>query len=114
MSSRKHTPLVIVFFIMALLLSCKGNSTKEKQVLEASAVEISIKGMTCTGCEQTIQASISKLEGVQSVKANFTEGKALVVYLPGKTDTTNMRQAITEKGYTVNRCIAVSASEVTN
>ena len=78
--------------------------------MEASVIEVSIGGMTCTGCEQTVQTSISKLEGIKSVKASFITGKALVEYFPGITDTVKIKAAVTGSGYTVKRFSAVPVS----
>jgi len=114
MVSRKLAILVAGICAVLTILSCKNSSSKESQVIEPSAIEISIKGMTCTGCEETIKSSISKLEGIKSVTATFTDGKAIVVYLPGKTDTLLMKQAITDKGYSVNKFTAIPVPDVTN
>ena len=54
---------------------------------EASVIEVSIGGMTCTGCEQTIQNNVGKLEGIKSVKASFTTGIAMIEYFQGIVDT---------------------------
>jgi copper chaperone CopZ len=72
-----------------------------------SKMEIVIGGMTCTGCEQTIQKNVSKLEGIKSVKASFTIGNALIDYIPGMADTTKIKSAITGSGYTVKKIITV-------
>lgn len=114
MSFRKYSHLATGVLLIVFLLSCKNNKVSTTANQEPSAVEISIKGMTCTGCEQTISTSLTKLEGVQSVKATFTDGRAVVVYLPGKTDTASMRQAITGKGYAVNKFTVIQPSEIVN
>jgi copper chaperone CopZ len=95
-----------LFFVLALMVvfaaACTGKSKKSMENLTVSGIEISIKGMTCTGCEQTIQTNISKLEGVKSVKASFVDGKAIVEYFPSLVDTALMREAVTGAGYGVN------------
>ena len=65
------------------------------------AVEFAIQGMTCTGCEQTIQSGLSSLKGVKHVKANFKNGKAFVEYIPDIADTIQMKQKIATFGYVV-------------
>lgn len=114
MSFRKFHLLATGFSLLLILFSCKGKPATDQGKTEVSAVEISIKGMTCTGCEQTIKGSITKLDGIQSVTASFTDGKATVVYLPGKTDTANMRKAITDKGYGVNKFTVVPSERITD
>lgn len=114
MSFRKYSPLATGALLLLILFSCRNNQVSASANFEPMAVEISIKGMTCTGCEQTISTSLTKLEGVQSVNATFTDGRAVVVYLPGKTDTASMRQAISGKGYSVNKFTVVQPSEIVN
>jgi len=104
--------LIILVFTMA---SCGGKTTKtekETPVAEAARMEVSIGGMSCTGCEQTIQTNIGKLEGVKSVKASFTVGNALIEYYPGIVDSLKIKEAITGSGYTVKKFSTVQMEEV--
>ena len=103
---KKTTANYLVIILAAILLfSCGRDKKTEKAGLlnETSFIEVSIGGMTCTGCEQTIQAGITKLEGIESVKASYVTGKALVEYFPGITDTVKIKSAITGSGYTVKK-----------
>jgi len=104
-----------VTIVMALMLSFAcGNMGKNPDnsdlKMELSVIEVSIGGMTCTGCEQTIQTSISKLKGIKSVKASYVTGNALVEYFPRITDTIKIKAAVTGSGYTVKRFTAVPES----
>jgi copper chaperone CopZ len=95
----------ILFFSILFAMACK--SPNPKQELNSSLPEVSqsaefiVEGMTCAGCENTIQSNVSKLNGVYTVKASHTEGKAKIDYNPEKTDTNKIKQSITESGYTV-------------
>ena len=96
--------LVIAIFLTPLILSCSNSGGKaDKPVLSGPVekIEVSIDGMSCTGCEQTIQTSVAKLEGIKSVMADFTKGLAKIEYYPGVTDTNIIRDAITGSGYKV-------------
>lgn len=104
--SRKRLPIFLIgLFIALAVVSCgKSKKTTDNAVaMEKSLIEVSIGGMTCTGCEQTIQAGITKLEGIKSVKASYVTGNALVEYFPGITDTVKIKAAITGSGYTVKK-----------
>ena len=98
--------LVFIAAVVMVALSCQ---TKEKkstgsdpaEVVQAVRYEVVIEGMTCTGCEETISAGIEKLDGIVSVKADYTEGKATVEFAEGKTDTTAIKESITGSGYGV-------------
>ena len=93
--------------LISLFISCSGNgrnTVKEAVSQDPAKVEVMVAGMTCTGCEQTISKNVGGLEGVKSVSASHTEGKALVEYLPALVDTTEIKDAITRSGYTVIKC----------
>jgi copper chaperone CopZ len=99
--------LIILGFVL-IAASCGNKNTTEKAPeTTASVIEVSIGGMTCTGCEQTIQNNLGKIEGIKSVKASFTTGNAVVEYFPGKVDTIKMKEAVTGSGYTVKKFITV-------
>jgi copper chaperone CopZ len=106
--------------VICLFLACgcnnagnKKGATEVKLPVEVSgvktvAVEFAIKGMTCTGCEQTIQSGISSLKGVKQVKANYKNGKAFVEFLPDIADTIQMKEKIAASGYIVAGIQSVS------
>ncbi len=98
--------LIVICFFLAF--GCNNAGTKKsaseiKPTVESNvktiALELSIQGMTCTGCEQTIQSGISSLKGVKQVKANFRNGKAYVEFIPEIADTIQMKEKITTSGY---------------
>ena len=90
---------------MLLAISCNGNKQeKSTNRGEASLIEVKIEGMSCTGCEQTIQRNVGKLEGIKSVKATFTDGRAVIEYFPGSVDSLKIKDAITGSGYKVIKC----------
>jgi copper chaperone CopZ len=101
--------LVLVFAIF-LAVSCGHGKKSEKKDLqkEATLIEVSIGGMTCTGCEQTIQAGVNKLDGIKSIKASHTAANAFIEYYPDQVDTIKIREAITGKGYTVKKFIVTT------
>ena len=100
------------FVVICLFLAfgCNNASTKKSETAVKSlsqgnaktvAVEFAIQGMTCTGCEQTIQSGIASLKGVKQVKANFKNGKAFVEFLPDIVDTIQMKEKNVTAGYGV-------------
>lgn len=100
--------LMILCFFLSFSCSDSGNkksATESKSAVKTDvqtiAAEITIGGMTCTGCEQTIQSGIKTVNGVKQVKADFKKGKAYVEFNAGTTDTSMFRQKITQSGYQV-------------
>jgi copper chaperone CopZ len=105
--------LILTVYIL-IAASCTGNSKKSaapEKNQEVSVIEVSIGGMSCTGCEQTIQNNVGKLDGIKSVKATFTNGIAIIEYYEGLTDTTVIKGAISGCGYTVKKFIAHTNEE---
>ena len=106
--------LIVISFLLAFGCSNggpkKSSPAVKSQVLEnlkVAALELSIQGMTCTGCEQTIQSALGSLNGVKQVKANYRNGKAYVEFVPGIGDTTRMRESITSSGYVLASIIPI-------
>ena len=109
MYKQKLSAGLILIIYSLIAFSCSGNGKKAAETEKnkvVSVIEVSIGGMTCTGCEQTIQNNVGKLEGIKSVKASFTTGMAMIEYFDGMVDTSVIRQAITGSGYTVKKFIA--------
>jgi copper chaperone CopZ len=114
MDKKKVSASFILFVYILIAVSCSGNGnktgkTEEKQ--DASLMEVSIGGMMCLGCEQTVQNNVGKLEGIKSVKASYKAGNAIIEYLQGIVDTVKIREAINGSGYTVKKFVALTKEE---
>ena len=98
----------LVFMLLVFGCNHSGSNKGKSEVkttidsnVQTVAVELTIQGMTCTGCEQTIQAGIRSIKGVKQVKATFTSGKAYVEFIPEVADTMAMKQKVTSSGYVI-------------
>jgi copper chaperone CopZ len=107
----------LIVLCFAFLIACnsggsKKNGAEAKPVVAENvktiAVELAIQGMTCTGCEQTIQSGISAVKGVKQVKANFKNGKAYVELIPDMADTALIREKVTSSGYVLTGITPIS------
>ena len=92
--------LSVVFFIG---FSCNNERVKpvKNGVSDIAKIEVSINGMFCTGCEQTIQSNVGKLDGIRSVEAAYKLNRAIIEFDPELVDTAKIRTAITGSGYKV-------------
>lgn len=62
--------------------------------------KMSVKGMTCGGCESQVTSALSKVEGVNKViKVDHKEGYALVCADPTKVDKKVLTAAVINTGY---------------
>jgi copper chaperone CopZ len=99
---------LILFAFAVFLCNCSGNQTKTLKTeiaQEPKVIQVSIGGMSCTDCEQTIQTRVGKLEGIKSVKASYTAGSAIIEFFPDKVDSVKIREVIAASGYTVKKFI---------
>jgi len=64
-------------------------------------VKLKTKGMECRSCEQSIEAAVKKLEGVSSVKSDYSTEFTVVEYDESITDKAAIRKKIEEKGFEV-------------
>ena len=94
--------ITLILFAFACQNTPKENAQKEnnQEVLaNAKKIEIVIKGMTCTGCENAIQNTIDNFDGVYSSKADFKKGIAVFEFDSTKVDIIKVKNAINELGY---------------
>lgn len=64
-------------------------------------VELQVKGMSCTGCEQRISRVLERIEGVRRVEADHVSGRVRVRVGPGLTDRNLLAERIETVGYDV-------------
>ncbi len=97
-------------FITALMLatsffmSCSMPNNESKKVVIVNESDIlrktiGVNGMTCVGCEVTLEDNIAKIEGVVSVKASHTDKEAIIEFDSTKTDIITITKTIKESGY---------------
>jgi mercuric ion transport protein len=59
----------------------------------------SIEGMTCSGCERTVQKMIGSLKGVEEAKASVESKSVQVKYDPAQVNEDEFRKAVEKVGY---------------
>jgi copper chaperone CopZ len=93
--------LTIALFIFSCQSTGEKKSGQEVQVDPENIqfVEISVEGMTCTGCENTVEKVVLSLNGVMEVEASHTTKTAIVKYDMTKATPDDMMTKIAERGY---------------
>jgi copper chaperone CopZ len=99
----------LYFFLISIatltIISCKSETKTTEETKTVSIpvekYEVLIDGMTCTGCEQTIQTAVNGLDGIEKVTASHIKGDAIVEVQKGKFDSLAIKSKISEAGYTV-------------
>lgn len=62
---------------------------------------LTIKGMTCAGCEQHVKSEVTKIKGVSAVDVSYQKGAATVKYHSKKTSLADIKKAVDATGYKV-------------
>ena len=65
-------------------------------------IVLSITGMTCGGCVNSVQKVLTALPGVQSAEVTLTPGQARVAFDPARVDRSALVQAVVDAGFGVN------------
>ncbi|XAZ82189.1 mercuric transport protein MerTP (plasmid) [Fibrella sp. ES10-3-2-2] len=62
---------------------------------------VTIKGMSCEGCEQHIKQEVTKIKGISSVDVSYQKGAATVKFDSKKTSLADIKKAVAATGYKV-------------
>lgn len=63
---------------------------------------ITVKGMTCGGCVNSVTKALKGVNGVQEANVNLEKGQATVEFDDTKTNVDALKNAIEDAGYDVN------------
>lgn len=64
-------------------------------------VVLTIEGMHCDGCAETIEGLLAVEDGVKASTVSFKDGRARVLYDPAVIDEKKLMTAIEKGGYKV-------------
>ncbi len=67
---------------------------------ESNTLTLNIGGMTCASCVKSIENTVSKLKGIESVTVNLATEQATIKYDPKSLQPRKIVEAIEEIGYT--------------
>lgn len=94
----------LFLLLLPFFFACQGPKTSQTTDVKTDETvvtyNLSVEGMTCTGCEKTIQTGLTSLEGVTKVEASHETGVVVITLNPEKADTAAIRNKVTETGYT--------------
>lgn len=62
-------------------------------------VTLTVKGMSCDGCEQTVEEALRDVDGVESVTVDRTNNSATI---DGEAEPTALVTAVEDAGYTAH------------
>lgn len=97
---------LLILATILVSFACKGTppaneSSEASTTHETVFIDVAIEGMTCTGCESTIESTIASLNGITSVDANHASGSAKIEASVADVDTIIIKDKIEAAGYSV-------------
>jgi copper chaperone CopZ len=103
--------LVTGFAILMLAFPYYGSMfypKTEKEIIVVSKeniqkVNIDINGMTCNSCEEHVNHTVNKLDGILNVESSYENGSSGIEFDKSKTNIEEIEKAINSTGYTVTR-----------
>lgn len=113
----------ICFIFLAILLTTacgtstekhSGSEKAESAAINPEAVQtihITVTGMTCGGCERTVQAAVTQLPGVLEAEASHTDSVAIVTFDTTLVSFAQMQEAINAKGYQAKDFVIVEKED---
>lgn len=69
--------------------------------MQQQALELTVKGMVCGGCEDAVERAVKTLHGVAEISASHVEESVKVLYDPSKITSKIIIDTITKTGYQV-------------
>lgn len=82
-------------------VTAAGDNKSDDSDVKLVSLEIKCEGMTCTGCEGTVEKSVMTLNGVKNVKADHVNKIVKVDYVEGELTADEIESSITKAGYVV-------------
>lgn len=75
-------------------------------------VTLSIGGMTCASCVHHVESALSSVDGVSHGTVNLATERATVEYTPGVAGLAELRHAVEDAGYSVERVVGDDGDDV--
>ncbi|HNQ03470.1 MAG TPA: cation transporter [Thiobacillaceae bacterium] len=66
-----------------------------------NTLALTVTGMTCMGCVNSVKNLVGALPGVSAVRVDLGSGRVEVDHDPGQSDFATIRRAIEDGGYGV-------------
>lgn len=101
----------LLFFILGIaVFGCQNApNTSAKETASVSTpkvyMNVAVEGMTCGGCEQTVQGAVTSIDGIDSAFASHIDKQVRILVDTSKVKLQDIQNAINDKGYTAGTYI---------
>lgn len=103
---------VLLFFTLTIVVFGCQNTPKTSAQEEASVssvekvyLTLEVEGMTCGGCESTVQGALTAIDGVDSAFASHIDKQVKIFVDTTKVNIADMQKVINAKGYTAGNLV---------
>ena len=109
--SKFYVWLVALFVIVMTLISyypqlfyqTMGNEVVVANQTDIQSVKFSIDGLVCSGCEENINHSVNKLDGILEINTSHIKGTSEIKFDSAKTSISEIEEVIQSKGYVIKK-----------
>lgn len=99
-----NRPFTLVILATVILAAVIGGAALTVGAADSKSglttTVFNVEGMTCGGCEVSVNMVVKKLDCVEKVTASHKEGRATVTYDSSEVSTADIKAAIEKLGYT--------------
>jgi mercuric ion transport protein len=111
--SKFYVWLVAVFVVVMALVSYYpqlfhktiSNNIVSVDKSNIQTIKFNIEGMVCNGCEETINHSAKKIEGILRVNTSHKEGTSIIEFDTTRANKESIIKVIQSKGYVIKEDI---------
>lgn len=100
--------IIILLIIGSVLAACNSKTTSENkeqgvstEVTALKTIELRVTGMTCEGCEHSVETALTDLKGVVSAQASHQKEITVISYDSTKVKPELLAETINGLGYHV-------------
>ena len=102
---KKTSFFAIIIIAMVILVG----GTYEAETVETAS--ISVEGMRCGACSTKVETALASQNGVKTVSVNLETKFATVEFYPAKVAKSELVQAVSDAGFSVNEAACEYSSE---
>lgn len=115
--SKKFLGILTVFALLMIFFPSYANIFYKKPIdarntfissLNIQKINFRIDGMSCAGCEQTINNELLKIKGVINYKTSYENKNSIVTFDPSIVKINSIKEGIDKTGYKVKSYVLVN------
>lgn len=102
--------IIPLFLLISILFACNQasntNATEQDKTSEVAAlktIEMRVTGMTCEGCEHSVETALTGVKGVITAKASHQKEVTVISYDTTKVKPELLAETINNLGYHVEK-----------